>query len=119
MLSIGKLGTGHSAYYELSVADGAEDYYTGRGEARGWYLGTGADDLDLTGIVDKGDLKHLFRGTHPTTAEQWIKRQEHDRKPRTIRLPDGRVIEGAKPIPTAAFDLRCGSLHPRTSGRLP
>ena len=105
MLSIGKLGAGHSAYYELSVADGAEDYYTGRGEARGWYLGTGADDLDLTGIVDKGDLKHLFRGTHPTTGEQWIKRQEHDRKPRTIRLPDGRVIEGAKPIPTAAFDL--------------
>ena len=105
MLSIGKLGAGHHAYYELSVASGAEDYYTGHGEARGWYLGAGSDALDLSGVVEQGDLKHLFRGTHPHHAERWHQRQEHDRKPRTITLPDGRVIEGPAPQPTAAFDL--------------
>jgi conjugative relaxase-like TrwC/TraI family protein len=105
MLSIGKLGTGHHGYYERSVASGAEDYYTGRGEAWGHYLGRGADALDLDGVVEQGHLKHLFAGTHPSGGEQWIKRREPDRKPRTIRLPNGRVVEGKPPIPTAAFDL--------------
>ncbi len=105
MLSIGKLGTGHHGYYERSVAVGAEDYYTGRGEAWGHYLGRGADGLDLEGVVEPGDLKHLFAGTHPASGEQWVKRREPDRKPRSIRMPDGRVIEGAPPRPTAAFDL--------------
>jgi conjugative relaxase-like TrwC/TraI family protein len=105
MLSIGKLGVGHHAYYELSVASGADDYYTGHGEARGWYLGRGADALDLDGEVDAGDLKHLFRGTHPRSGEEWVRRRAPDRKTPTLRLRDGRVIEGPKPIPTAAFDL--------------
>jgi conjugative relaxase-like TrwC/TraI family protein len=105
MLSIGKLGTGHHAYYERSVAAGAEDYYTGRGEAWGSYLGAGSTSLGLDGHVQQGDLKHLFDGTHPTTGEAWIQRRHHDTKAPRVRLPDGRVIEGKKPIPTAAFDL--------------
>ncbi len=105
MLSIGKLGAGHHAYYELSVATGAEDYYTGRGEARGWYLGAGSESLELTGVVESGDLNHLFRGTYPYRPERWHQRREHDRKPRAITLRDGRVIEGPVPQPTAAFDL--------------
>ena len=75
VLSIGKLGAGHHAYYELSVATGAEDYYTGRGEARGWYLGQGAEALGLNGEVEAGDLKHLFRGTHPQGGEPWVRRR--------------------------------------------
>jgi hypothetical protein len=39
MLSIGKLGTGQERYYELKVAEGAEDYYSGEGEAEGYWLG--------------------------------------------------------------------------------
>lgn len=97
MLSIGKLGTGHHGYYERSVASGAEDYYTGRGEAWGTYLGRGAEALDLKGLVEQGHLKHLFGGTHPASGEHWIKRREPDRKPRAIRMPDGRVVEGKPP----------------------
>ena len=73
MLSIGKLGNGHHAYYELSVASGADDFYTGHGEARGWYLGRGADALDLDGEVEASDLKHLFRGTHPRSGDEWVR----------------------------------------------
>lgn len=105
MLSIGKLGQGHHAYYERSVAAGAEDYYTGHGEAWGTYLGTGSANLGLEGYIEAGDLKHLFDGTHPHSGEAWITRRQHDTKAPRVRMPDGRIIEGKKPIPTAAFDL--------------
>jgi hypothetical protein len=35
MLSIGKLGRGQERYYLDKVAEGAEDYYSGEGEAAG------------------------------------------------------------------------------------
>ena len=35
MLSIGKLGNGQERYYLDKVAEGAEDYYSGEGEAAG------------------------------------------------------------------------------------
>ena len=105
LLSIGKLGAGHHAYYELSVAAGAEDYYSGRGESRGEYLGRGSEALGFEGIVEQGELKHLFRGTHPDYPEPWVRRQQHDRATRTLTLRDGRVVTGKRSQPTAAFDL--------------
>lgn len=106
MLSIGKLGLGHYAYYEQSVADGREDYYAGAGEDQGRYIGRGSEALDLTGEVADGDLKHLFLGTHPDGSGKWLDRQ-HQAKltPRRITLPDGREITGRVPVATAAFDL--------------
>lgn len=35
MLSIGKLGVGQEMYYLEKVAEGAEDYYSGKGEVTG------------------------------------------------------------------------------------
>ena len=35
MLTIGKLGIGQERYYLDKVAEGAEDYYSGEGEAAG------------------------------------------------------------------------------------
>ena len=35
MLSIGKTALGQHRYYEQQVAQGQDDYYSGRGEARG------------------------------------------------------------------------------------
>jgi conjugative relaxase-like TrwC/TraI family protein len=52
MLTIGKLGAsaGQLDYYERQVAAGAEDYYAGRGESPGTWMGRGLDALsvDLT-----------------------------------------------------------------------
>jgi conjugative relaxase-like TrwC/TraI family protein len=39
MLSIGKLALGQQRYYEQSVAQGQDDYYSGRGEAPGEWAG--------------------------------------------------------------------------------
>ena len=49
MLTIGKLGAGQERYYLQKVAEGAEDYYSGEGEAAGYWLGEGAEDLGLQG----------------------------------------------------------------------
>ncbi len=42
MLSIGKLGRGQERYYLDKVAEGAEDYYSGEGEAAGEWIGDAA-----------------------------------------------------------------------------
>ena len=42
MLSIGKLVVGQQRYYEQQVAQGRDDYYSGRGEAPGEWAGAGA-----------------------------------------------------------------------------
>lgn len=59
ILSIGKVGGGQAdpSYYVESVAQGAEDYYAGTGEAPGRWHGTGAAQQSLTGIV--GDDEFL------------------------------------------------------------
>lgn len=53
MLSIGKLGAGQHRYYLDKVAEGAEDYYSGEGEAEGYWIGGGAGYLGLSGKVEE------------------------------------------------------------------
>jgi conjugative relaxase-like TrwC/TraI family protein len=72
MLSVGKLtgGAGSARYYEESVASGREDYYAGEGEALGEWLGAGAAQLGLDGVVTAGALERLLvDGAHPVTGE--------------------------------------------------
>lgn len=66
MLSIGKLvGVG---YYLDSVARRVEDYYAGRGEAAGWWVGSGAAELGLSGTVEAGEILPLLAGCGPDGA---------------------------------------------------
>ena len=58
MLSIGKLGAGQHSYYLDKVAEGAEDYYSGEGEAEGYWLGSAADDLGLDGKAIQQFMGH-------------------------------------------------------------
>ena len=53
MLSIGKLVNGQQRYYERTVAQGHDDYYSGRGEAPGAWMGRGAERLGLEGRVEQ------------------------------------------------------------------
>lgn len=75
MLTIGKIGgTGgrwrSPDYYTQQVAQGAEDYYSGRGEAPGRWTGAGAAALGLKGAVDRGQLHALFERRDPLTGAQ-------------------------------------------------
>src|SRR5664279_1880469 len=69
MLSIGKLGAGQHSYYLDKVAEGAEDYYSGEGEAEGNWLGQAARDLGLEGKVDADQLVAMLTGRNPATGE--------------------------------------------------
>ena len=65
MLSIGKLGIGQEAYYTEKVAEGAEDYYSGEGEAQGQWMGDAAAELGLHGEVDPAQLTAMLTGRSP------------------------------------------------------
>ena len=87
MLSIGKLGVGQETYYLEKVAEAAEDYYSGEGEAEGYWLGDAAEDLGLQGKVDGEQLTAMLTGLDPASGE-----------------PLGlRAVGGRGPVP--GFDL--------------
>jgi len=72
MLSIGKLGRGQARYYLDKVAEGAEDYYTGEGEAPGEWIGDAADKLGLEGEVEADQLEAMLSGRNPADGEPLV-----------------------------------------------
>jgi conjugative relaxase-like TrwC/TraI family protein len=72
VLSIGKLtgGADSARYYEQTVATGREDYYSGRGESAGQWVGDSAQALGIEGSINAGELQALLvDGRHPLTGE--------------------------------------------------
>ena len=88
MLSIGKLGTGQERYYLDKVAEGAEDYYCGEGEAPGEWTGDAAAQLGLGGKVEPDQLTAMLIGHNPATGAPLLGRQG---------------VQGKGPVP--GFDL--------------
>ena len=70
MLSIGKLTVEQSRYYERQVAQGRDDYYSGRGESPGRWTGRGGEALGLGGVVDGEGFMALMEGRDPGTGER-------------------------------------------------
>ena len=70
MLSIGKLTVEQSRYYERQVAQGRDDYYSGRGESPGRWTGAGTESLQLGGGVDDDGFRALMDGRDPATGER-------------------------------------------------
>ena len=70
MLSIGKLTVEQSRYYERQVAQGRDDYYSGRGESPGRWSGAGTESLRLGGQVDDDGFMALMDGRDPVTGER-------------------------------------------------
>jgi len=63
MLSIGRLGaSGGADYYLEKVANNVDDYYLGRGEAPGQWIGATAEALGLVGQVEPEALRNLLAG---------------------------------------------------------
>src|SRR5919197_2140201 len=107
MLSVAKLSPGQERYYERSVADGLDDYYAGRGESPGVWVGRGARELELDGVVREGELGRLIGGQHPRTEEQ-LRRHYRARQITVERIDpftNERSLEVQKLAPVAGFDL--------------
>jgi conjugative relaxase-like TrwC/TraI family protein len=86
MLSIGKIALGQHRYYEQQVAAGGDDYYSGRGEAPGRWIGAGAEALGLSGSVSTEQFNALIAGHDP-------------------REPGERLRSSSVDLKVAAFDL--------------
>ncbi len=69
MLSRGKVTPATVSYYTDEVAAGLEDYYAGRGEAVGHWVGHGSAAAELSGEVSPEQLARLFQAVHPDTGE--------------------------------------------------
>jgi conjugative relaxase-like TrwC/TraI family protein len=74
MLTIGKIAPGKTEYLIASVAHGAEDYYTGSGEAAGVWLGAGLAGLGIEAgeEVTAEGLARILAGEDPTTGESLL-----------------------------------------------
>jgi conjugative relaxase-like TrwC/TraI family protein len=68
VLSIAKLRVGQEAYQLSGVAQSLEDYYAGRGEADGQWMGAGAERLGLSGPVAGDDLRAVLAGIAPSSG---------------------------------------------------
>jgi conjugative relaxase-like TrwC/TraI family protein len=79
VLTIGKLGASPDqlGYYEQQVAQGMEDYFSGRGEAPGRWTGAGAAALGLGNQVDRDAFMRAMNGCDPRTGERL--KPEHGR----------------------------------------
>ncbi|HEY2571459.1 MAG TPA: MobF family relaxase, partial [Solirubrobacteraceae bacterium] len=80
MLSVGKIAAGQHRYYEQQVAQGVDDYYSGRGEAPGWWAGTGADALGLDGRVSGEQFNALIAGMDPRDPSERLRSSPRDPK---------------------------------------
>lgn len=71
VLSIGKLGASldQLEYYERQVAAGIEDYYAGRGEVRGRWIGGGCGGVGLSGAVERDAFLALMDGRDPSSGD--------------------------------------------------
>jgi conjugative relaxase-like TrwC/TraI family protein len=107
VLSVAKLKLGQEAYYEQQVVRGLDDYYAGRGESPGIWAGRGAAKLELSGVVEDGDLGTLLRGLNPATKKQ-LRRPVRERTiaVRTLDIESGRWVEEWKAHrPVSGYDL--------------
>lgn len=104
MLNIGKLGAGRESYYLDTVAAGVEGYYTGAGEAPGYWLGGGAADLGLAGEVQSEALRAVLGAADPASGER-LTRAGQRRVPGfdlTFRAPKSvSVLYGLGDVETA------------------
>lgn len=107
MLSVAKLALGQEAYYEQQVALGLDDYYAGSGESPGLWAGSGAEGLDLSGVVGDGDLGTLLRGMSPADgARLRAPAKERTISLRTLDAATGVWSDEARTLaPVAGYDL--------------
>lgn len=77
MLSLGKLAQGQQQYYLDTVAEGAEEYYTGAKEAPGEWQGSAAARLGLAGEVDADALAAVLGHRDPGTGEPLSNGRSH------------------------------------------
>ncbi|MFP5327809.1 MAG: MobF family relaxase, partial [Acidimicrobiia bacterium] len=115
MLNIGKLAPGAAEYYLGEVATSAEDYYTGRGEHSGRWVGSLAAGLGLQGTVDPDTFRAVLEGRHPLTGERLVSERSGACRTRQVPSRDRPTLfdDDSLDVPQVAARLRVSTRHVR------
>jgi conjugative relaxase-like TrwC/TraI family protein len=71
-LGVTPLRVGQEAYWLDQIARDACEYYAGKGESPGWWLGSLAERSDLEGEASEEAVHRPFAGQDPVTGEQRV-----------------------------------------------
>jgi conjugative relaxase-like TrwC/TraI family protein len=71
-LGVTPLRVGQEAYWLDQIARDACEYYAGKGESPGWWLGSLADRAGLQGEASQAAVHRLFAGQDPLTGKQRV-----------------------------------------------
>ena len=74
MVSIGTIKGAQADYHQRQIAQGADDYYTGHGEAPGHWAGAVARELELSGEIGAEGHAALVSGRDPQSGEELAER---------------------------------------------
>jgi conjugative relaxase-like TrwC/TraI family protein len=69
-LPVKALKAGQEAYWLDQIARNREEYFSGRGEPPGRFVGSGAAQSDLEGVATAEQVRAMFQGLDPATGEQ-------------------------------------------------
>src|SRR5215213_9634165 len=68
-LPVKALKAGQEAYWLDQIACNREEYFSGRGESPGRFLGSGAAAAGLEGVASPEQVRAMFQGLDPATGE--------------------------------------------------
>jgi conjugative relaxase-like TrwC/TraI family protein len=68
-LPVKALKAGQEAYWLDQIARNREEYFSGRGESPGRFVGSAAEASGLKGVASAEQVRAMFQGLDPTTGE--------------------------------------------------
>ncbi len=68
-LPVKALKAGQEAYWLDQIARNREEYFSGRGESPGHFVGSGAAAAGLEGVASAEQVRAMFQGLDPATGE--------------------------------------------------
>ncbi|HTE67165.1 MAG TPA: relaxase domain-containing protein, partial [Actinomycetes bacterium] len=94
-LSVTPLRVGQEAYWLDQIAHDRCEYYSGKGESPGWWVGSLAEHTGLHGVAEEEAVRRLFAGQDPVTGEQRVAPLwRTDPAPGWTPVPSGRRCGG-------------------------
>jgi hypothetical protein len=72
VLGVTPLRVGQEAYWLEQIARDRCEYYAGKGESPGWWLGSCAKGAGLEGVASEEAVHRLFAGQAPLTGERRV-----------------------------------------------
>ena len=71
-LGVTPLRVGQEAYWLDQIAHDRCEYYSGKGESPGWWVGSQAESIGLEGVAEEAAVRRLFAGQDPLSGRQRV-----------------------------------------------